>query len=290
MMITTFISLRTDDVTMRCEGVTFDELAGRSRRAVAQTVVLLAKHGGHAGRAARELAGRSGQAGVVQPQAPPPTSVSRDLGTELREVEERIGITQDRTDGGSLTYPRTELLELRQQLRDRAEHLQQCIAAQARALETPPLLSPPAPPAPPLPQPPLPQPPEPPIVASYLYDTSGGEDDEPEWLTTASELMEQQLGYAPRPARSPSSRSPSPVASLPDERLPRTHDRRGWRSRAPWRHADGVRSRWRRDECGGARCVGAPCIRIAYGEGMGRSRSGPASILSVVSPARPPTQ
>jgi hypothetical protein len=104
-------------------------------------------------------------------------------------------------------------------------------------------------------------------------------------------MMEQQLGYGPRPGRTPtSSRSPSPVASWLDERLPRAHDRRGWRSRAPWRHADGVRSRWRRDECGGARCVGAPCIRVAYGEGMGRSRSGPASILSVVSPARPPTQ
>ena len=246
-------------------------------------MALLAKHGGHAGRAARVLAGRRVAPIAGQP-APAPASIAGELGTELREIEERIGITQDRIDGGSLTCPRAELLELRQQLRDRAERLQQSIA---RALETPPpQRSPPVPPAPsPL------QPPEP-MAASDHYEAFRVEDkdDEPEWLTTASELMEQQLGYAPRPARSPSSRSPSPVASLPDERLPRTHDRRGWRSRAPWRHADGVRSRWRRDECGGARCVGAPCIRIAYGEGMGRSRSGPASILSVVSPARPPTQ
>ena len=219
-----------------------------------------------------------------------PPSTTYDLRTGLREVEERIGITQDRIDGGSLSYPRSELLVLRQQLHDQAEHLQQSIDAHARALETPPPPPQLSPEAPPVPLPP-PQPPEP-IAASYLYETSGGdgEDEEPEWLTTASELMEQQLGYGPRPGRTTtSSRSPSPVASWPDERLPRTHDRRGWRSRAPWRHADEVRSRCRRDECGGEG-LGAPCIRVAYGEGMGRSRSGPASILSVVSPARPPTQ
>ena len=51
---------------------------------------------------------------------------------ELREVEERIVITQDRIDGGSLTYPRAELLKLRQELRHRAERLQQSIAAHAR--------------------------------------------------------------------------------------------------------------------------------------------------------------
>ena len=76
----------------------------------------------------------------------------------------------------------------------------------------------------------------------------------------------------------------------PEPETRRVHDRRGWRSRAPWRHADCVRARRSRRECGGARCTGAPCIRVAYGEGMGRSRSGPASIQSAVSPAPPPAK
>ena len=73
----------------------------------------------------------------------------------------------------------------------------------------------------------------------------------------------------------------------PAKRVLREHDRRGWRSRAPWRHADGVRSRWRRGECGGEQRM-APCVRSAYGEGMGRSRGGgPASIRCVASWAPP---
>ena len=229
---------------------------------LSRILALLATHGGHAGRAARELAGRW-VAPAVEPPAPPPPAVSLDLGTELREVEERIDITQDRIDGGSLTYARAELLELRQQLRDRAAQLQLSIAAHTRALEKPPppmQLPSSAPAAPPSPRP------REPVVASYLYESSA---------------------MAQLPA---SSHPPSSMASSQRNRPPRAHDRRGWRSRAPWRHADGARSRLRRDECRGAGCWDAPCIRIAYGEGMGRSRSGPASILLVVSPARPPTQ
>ena len=80
---------------------------------------------------------------------------------------------------------------------------------------------------------------------------------------------------------------PDARAVPPCVREPRAHDRRGWRSRAPWRHADGVRSIWRRGECGGERRV-APCVCVAYGEGLGRSRSGPASIHDSGASQAPP--
>ena len=206
---------------------------------------------------------------LAHPALPTSRRALRHQRTRLRETEERIEITQDRIDGGSLTCSRAGLLDLRRELCQLAARLRESIAGfeSALALASTTLVDPATPKARPQAQAQTARMEQ--VDACYLYESTAA---------TAE--------GAPR-AR---SRSPPPCRRAEPD-APRLHDRRGWRSRAPWRHADGARAVWSRASCraGGAGCTQAPCIRVAYGEGKGRSRSGPASILWVVSPARPPT-
>ena len=76
--------------------------------------------------------------------------------------------------------------------------------------------------------------------------------------------------------------TPAMPQSCAPERPRRVHSRRSWRVHREQRYSRCYRV------ChfgGGRSACYAPLARVAYGEGVGRSRSGPTSIRSVVSPA-----
>ncbi|MDC0526219.1 hypothetical protein OAO87_04375 [bacterium] len=95
---------------------------------------------------------------------------------------------------------------------------------------TPSTLAPPLPaqqpltPAPPAPSPPVPSPPES-LAATYYYEAEAA-------LLPPSHAS----------SHSTSSHSTSPPSRGPEPQ-PRSHDRRGWRVRASWRHAGCLRAR-----------------------------------------------